>query len=271
MPKLKKILRFIVFGTFFYTIILLILYFFQESILFQPEELPEEYTFQFEQTFEEFFLETNEGVCLNAIHFINKNPKGLILYFHGNRGSLRRWGEIASFFAIKEYDVIVMDYRSYGKSSGKITEKNLYSDAQLFYNYALNYYSEDQITIYGRSIGTGIAVALASKNHPCNLILETPYYDIKDVVESWLPHLPTNALLRFKIPSGKFIQNVTCDITIYHGTSDGVVPYKTGKRLFNSIPNVNKELITIQEGSHNDLIEFDSYLDTIDKVLDNSF
>ncbi len=267
MLKLKKIL---VLSVTFYSIILLILYFFQEEILFQPEILDEEYTFQFDHDFEEFFLETDDGICLNAIHFKNENPKGVILYFHGNRGNLRRWGRIVLFFAKKQYDVVVMDYRSYGKSKGEITEKNLYHDAQLFYNYLLKRYAEDQITIYGRSIGTGIAVKVASENRPCNLILETPYYTIKDIVESWLPHFPTNALLRYKIPSGEFIQNVTCSITIYHGTDDGVVPFKSGKRLYDAIPISNKKMIIVPGGSHNDLIEFDEYLNTIDIVLQNN-
>ncbi len=268
MLKLKKILAL---SALFYTIIILILYLFQEKILFQPEELSDNYTFEFDHPFQEFFLETLEGDCLNALHFTNTEPKGVILYFHGNRGSLRRWGQIVSFFAEKRYDVIVMDYRGYGKSKGRITEKNLYNDAQLFYEYVSKQYPEDQITVYGRSIGTGIAVKVASDNQPCNLILETPYYNIKDIVESWLPHFPTNFLLRFKMPSGTFIQNVTCDITIYHGTDDGVVPYRSGERLFKSIPTPNKEMITIDEGSHNDLIHFDRYLNTIDKVLENTY
>ncbi|GAA4274762.1 alpha/beta fold hydrolase [Aquimarina gracilis] len=271
MPKLKKILGFGFFAVLFYSIIIIILYIFQENILFQPEELSDDYVFQFDHPFEEFFIETEEGVCLNGLHFTNENPKGVILYFHGNRGNLRRWGEIVVFFAKKQYDVVVMDYRSYGKSKGEITEKNLYNDAQLFYNYVLRNYPEDQITVYGRSIGTGIATKIASQNQPCNLILETPYYDIKDIVESWFPHFPTDALLRYKIPSGNFIQEVTCTVTIFHGTNDGVVPYKTGTKLFKSIPTSNKEMITIPGGSHNDLIEFQVYHETIDKVLRNAY
>ncbi len=266
MRKLRNIL---LGAVSFYTVIILLLYFFQEKILFQPEELGADYTFQFEHSFNELFLETKDGVCLNAIHFTNPNPKGVILYFHGNRGSLRRWGEITSFFAKKEYDVIVMDYRSYGKSEGTIKEKHLYEDGQLFYDFASKYYPEEKITIYGRSIGTGIAVKIASQNKPKNLVLETPYYNIKDIVESWLPHIPTNLLLRYKIPSNQFAKNISCSVTIYHGTDDGVVPYKSGKRLFDAIPVSSKKLITIEDGSHNDLVDFYKYQETIDKVLAN--
>lgn len=266
MHKLKKIL---LWSILLYGITIVLLYFFQEKIIFQPENLSEDFVFQFEYPFEEFFLETKDNSHLNAIRFVNEDPKGVILYFHGNKGSLKRWGEIAMFFAKKKYDIVIMDYRGYGKSTGKISEQKLYEDAQLFYNYVLERYTEGQITIYGRSIGTGIAVKIAAHNQPGHLILETPYYNMKDVAESWLPYFPTSKVLRYKIPSNKFIQNVACDITIYHGTDDRVVPYKSGKRLFNSIPISNKRMITIPKGSHNDLIRFEEYLTTIDNVLKN--
>ncbi|EZH75820.1 hydrolase [Aquimarina atlantica] len=266
MHRLKKIL---LGGISLYCILLILLYFFQEKIIFQPEKLSEDFIFQFEHPFEEFFLETNDNSRLNAIRFVTKDPKGVMLYFHGNKGSLKRWGKIAMFFAYKKYDVIIMDYRGYGKSTGKISEQKLYEDAQLFYNYALERYPEDQITIYGRSIGTGIAVKVASDNRPNHLILETPYYSMKDVAESWLPFFPTNILLQYKIPSHEFIQNVICDITIYHGTDDKVVPYASGELLFNSISTLNKKMITIPKGSHNNLITFEEYRTTIDGVLKN--
>ncbi|PKV51485.1 hypothetical protein ATE84_3570 [Aquimarina sp. MAR_2010_214] len=266
MRKLKKIL---LWGISLYSIAIVLLYFFQEKIIFQPEVLPKDHIFQFRHPFEEFFLQTNDNSRLNAIRFVNEDPKGVILYFHGNKGNLKRWGKIAMFFAQKKYDIIILDYRGYGKSTGKISEQKLYEDAQLFYNYVLERYPEDQIMIYGRSIGTGIAIKMASDNQPSHLILETPYYNMKDVAESWLPYFPTNLVLRYEIPSNEFIQNVVCNITIYHGTNDKVVPYASGKKLFNNIPVSNKRMITIPNGAHNNLMQFDEYLTTIDEVLKN--
>ncbi len=240
-------------------------------MLFQSEELPNNYMFQFEYPFNEFFLKTKDGNQLNAIHFSTTNPKGVILYFHGNKGSLKRWGSIASFFVKKKYDVVVMDYREYGKSTGKIDEYLLYEDAQLFYNYVKSQYPENQIIVYGRSLGTGIAIKVASENQPNHLILETPYYNIRDVAESWFPYFPVNLILQYKLPSNVFIQKVSCDITIYHGTNDKVVPYQSGERLFKSIPNLNKKMITVEGGTHNNLIEYDTYLNTIDEILKNVY
>ncbi|MDH7445804.1 alpha/beta hydrolase [Aquimarina sp. 2201CG14-23] len=264
MSKLKSVLKWTL---IVYLMGLGILYFFQQKIIFQPKKLPTSHIFQFDHPFEEFFIETKDGERLNAIHFKNKNPKGVILYFHGNRGSLSKWGRITSFFAKKQYDVIVMDYRSYGKSTGSITEENLYEDAQLFYEYTLKKYKENQIIIYGRSLGTGIATKIASTNQPANLILETPYNTLEEVTSHWLPMFPVKNILKYKFTSNEYIKKVTCDITIYHGTDDGVVPYASGRRLFENIQTPKKRMISIEGGTHNDLIEFDEYIETIDQTL----
>ncbi|WP_298315933.1 alpha/beta fold hydrolase [uncultured Aquimarina sp.] len=265
MSKLKKVL---IWTLIIYFMVLGLLSFFQHKIIFQPKKLPKNYTFQFDHPFEEFFLETTDGERLNGIHFKNKHPKGVILYFHGNKGSLSRWGSITTFFAKKQYDVVVMDYRSYGKSTGRITEENLYKDAQLFYDYTSKLYKEDQIILYGRSLGTGIATKIASTNQPSSLILETPYNTMEEVTSYWLPMFPVKSILKFKFTSNEFIQDVACAVTIYHGTDDGVVPYASGKRLFENIPISKKRMITIEGGSHNDLINFDRYINTIDEVLE---
>jgi len=267
MLRLKKI---IVVGVLFYGSVALGLYFIQERIIFQPEYLSRTHIYNFDHPFKEFFLIAKDSSELNAIHFTNSRPKGVILYFHGNKGNLKRWGQIVLFFAKKGYDVVVMDYRGYGKSTGKISEKCLYEDAQLFYEYLLKQYTEDQIIVYGRSLGTGIATKIASENTPSSLILETPYYNLEDVAKNWLPIFPIKSLLRYEIPTMDFIQNITCPVTIFHGTNDKVVPYNSGKRLFESLhtDTSKKRMITIPNGSHNNLITFTEYLTNIDVILE---
>ncbi|MGY3794486.1 alpha/beta hydrolase [Aquimarina sp. 433] len=264
MSKLKKILFWIV---SVYLLIIVLLYFFQHKIIFQPEKLSLNYQYRFDHDFEEFFITAEDNLKLNGLHFKTKNPKGVILYFHGNRGSLKRWGKVATFFVEKQYDVVIMDYRGYGKNHGTITEQLLYSDAQLFYNYAKNQYSEDKIIIYGRSLGTGIATKIAAQNQPGNLVLETPFSSMEDATSYWVPIFPVNALLKFKFPSDQFIKSVTCNITIYHGTKDRVVPFSSGEKLFKSIISSQKNMIVIEGGAHNNLNEFELYQSTINSVL----
>ena len=243
------------------------LYFFQEKLIFLPTKLPQDYTFEFSHPFKELFLKADDGAVINAIHFKTEKPKGVILYFHGNAGDLSRWGKITEFFVEKDYDVFVMDYRTYGKSKGDLNEQALYNDAQMCYDYILEQYGESEIVIYGRSLGTGMATYLASNNYPGQLILETPFYSLTDVAKHRFPMFPNNKLLKYDFPSYKYMQDVSCPISIFHGTNDAVIPYVSGEKLFNSILQKEKVFFTIDKGEHNNLIEFESYLKGIQKTL----
>lgn len=243
------------------------LYFLQEKLLFLPTVLKQDYQFQFNHNFEELNLETDDGAKLNAIHFKVENPKGVILYFHGNAGDLSRWGLVAEYFVEKQYDVLIMDYRSFGKSTGKLSEAVFYSDAQLFYDYLKKQYDEKDITLYGRSLGTGITTCLASKNNPKQLVLETPYYSILDVAKDRFSIFPVEKLLKYEFPSYKFIKDVSCPIAIFHGTNDEVVPYQSAKKLFEVSPEKLAKLVTIKGGNHGNLSAFDVYHHHIDNML----
>ena len=250
-----------------YIMVSSLLYFLQEKLLFFPSVLEHDYTYKFEQPFEELFLTMNDGAVINAIHFKKKQPKGVILYFHGNAGDLSRWGGIAEYFAEMNYDVFIIDYRTYGKSTGVLSEQAFYDDAQYCYNYLKEDYSENQITLYGRSLGTGIATYLASQNNPKQLILETPYYSIVDVAASRFPIFPVEKMLKYKFPSFRFIENVTCPITMFHGTQDEVIPLASAQKLFEASPKSLTSFIIIEGGGHGNLINYKDYHKGIKKIL----
>ncbi|WP_299765441.1 alpha/beta hydrolase [uncultured Dokdonia sp.] len=247
------------------------LYFFQESMLFHPEQLPKDYVFEFDVPFEEIYQEGEGGVQLHGLHFPVANAKGVILYFHGNAGSVRRWGEITQFFSQKGYSVIVMDYRNYGKSDASITTSNpeqaLYDDSEVWYAFAKANYPESQIHVYGRSLGTTFATYVASKHTPKNLTLETPFYSIEDEARSRFRWLPVKRLLKYRMPTYEFVDAVSCPITVFHGTDDAVVAYEHGQKLFEKIATSSKEFITVPSGGHNDLVTFPEYTTAIDRVL----
>jgi len=100
----------------------------QENLIFFPEILPPDYKYTFSQPFEEATVPV-EGATINAVLFRSANPKGVILYFHGNAGSLRTWGDVAGDFTSRGYDILIPDYRGFGKSTGSISnEKMLLAD-----------------------------------------------------------------------------------------------------------------------------------------------
>jgi fermentation-respiration switch protein FrsA (DUF1100 family) len=264
MVKLKKAVLFLLSA---YLIISAMLYFLQEKLIFLPSKLPADYSYSFTQPFEEIFITTADGALLNGIHFKLEQPEGVIVYYHGNAGDLARWGDIALFFVDKNFDVIIMDYRTYGKSTGKLSEEALYNDGQLFYEYALKHYDESVITLYGRSLGTGIATRVASENKPFQLILETPFYSLLDLGKSRFPYLPVQWFLKYPLKTYEYISEVSCPIAFFHGTEDSVVPYNSGLRLFNSVADNKNSFYTIKGGQHNNLKEFQVYRDGIQEIL----
>ncbi len=242
-------------------------YFFQEKFIFQNEILAANYAFPFTQNFEEINLKTKDNNTINAILFKTKDPKGVLLYFHGNRGNLVRWGEIASFFTKFNLDVFVMDYRSYGKSTGAFNEMQMYSDAQISYDFLKTKYNENSISIYGRSLGCTFAIKTASQNQPKQLILEAPFYNLLDIVKYHYPLLPFNFLLKYHFKSNQYIADVNCKTTIFHGTKDKVVPLSSGNKLFLKSKKNKTTFVSLENGTHHDLFNFSKYQKTITSLL----
>lgn len=241
------------------------MYFFQEKMIFLPEVLNPDYEFSFNEQFDEWNISVEEDVTINALHFKVEEPKGVILYAHGNAGSLRSWGFVAETFLPHDYDVLIYDYRGYGKSGGKISEQALYKDAGILYKELLNRYKEEQIIIYGRSIGTGIAMELAANNNPKRLILESPYYNLPDLASHLLPIVP-KFLVRYQFRNNEKIGKVSCPITIIHGTSDEVIYFGSSKKL-EKLFKENDRLIPVEGGHHNDLVEFETFHREIELIL----
>lgn len=237
-----------------------ILKYFQEKVVFLPVALPNHHEFEFDKNFEEYLWETPFEGKINAVHFKIENPKGLILYFHGNSDNLHRWGKIASEFTEFGYDVLAIDYRGYGKSSGERNEELLYSDAQFSYDFAKEIYSEENIIIYGRSLGGAFAIKVAAENQPKAVILEATFFNIQDIVNRWLPKKVTDKVsptMTYHFLSDEIITKVKVPLFHFHGTKDKVVPLKSGKKLFEVFkkaqPKIVKKFIEIEGGSHDDL------------------
>lgn len=252
---------------FVYILGAVFLYTLQEKFIFLDGELPSDHVYTFDSKHEEVNLTASDGANLNAVHFKADNAKGLILYFHGNRGNLTRWGKVVERFVKLDYDVLVMDYRGYGKSRGERSMESLLKDAELFYSHALSQYAEDEITLYGRSLGTGIASWLAGGHKPRRLILETPYYSLAAVAQRYYPIYPSKLALNYNFESFKYLKTATCQVHIFHGTEDEVVPYKSGKKLYESLPKEQSQLITIEEGRHKNLADFETFRAAMQEIL----
>ncbi len=250
-----------------YVIVSVLLFFFQDYFLFKPEKLDQGFQFHYEnQTIEEYNVETRDGAIINGLHFKSPNPKGVVFYLKGNSKSIKGWGKFAVDFTRHGYDVIMVDYRGFGKSTGRRTQKAVKRDMQVIYNKIKKKVPEKYIILYGRSLGSGFAAKLASMNEPRMLILDAPYYSLSKVAKKYIPFMPLSLLIKFPMPTYKWLKYVKCPIHILHGTDDKLIPYKTSVKLSKINPKLTK-LYTVIGGGHKNLNTFESYHSMLGEII----
>jgi uncharacterized protein len=253
-----------------YVLLCVVAYLVQERFIFKPEKLPQDFLFQYEDPFEELWFEPEPGVKINGLHFKLKNPGGLVIYFHGNTRSIKGWAKYSRDFLVNGYEVVLIDYRGFGKSTGKRTEEKLYQDTQFVYDKLNEHFEENRIVIYGRSLGSGFAAKLASENCPKMLILDAPYYSFRYLTNRFLPFLPVVILLRFSIRTDIYIKYVKCPTYIIHGTKDWLIPFRSSVRLASQAP-LNTRLVPIYGGGHNNLPSYPEYHKHLADILDGRY
>lgn len=241
------------------------LYLAQERIIFPGSKLPPDYKFNFDQPFREVQVEV-PGASLNALHITQPAPRGLLFFIHGNGGDLSTWTTGVDFYRKVNYDLFIFDYRGYGKSTGKIaSEKQLLDDADQVYRYVSQRYAAQNIVLYGRSLGTGLAAQIALR-HPANmLILETPYVSLKDLTAQFYPLVP-GFLLKYPLRTDLALPKIKIPVYLFHGTADEVIPYESSQRILPLIRSP-KELVTIPGGAHNGLRLTPVYNAALDRFL----
>lgn len=256
---------------FAYLLILIGLFFFQERLLFPAEKLPNDYQFTNDYPFEEVFIpvsgvEKDDSAILHALHFKRPNPKGLVFFLHGNAGSLRTWATGIDFYERVNYDLFIIDYRGYGKSTGKISsQQQLISDVKQTWQVASAQYTDKPIVIYGRSLGTGLATILAKEVQPDLLALVSPYSSMIDIAKAQYPFVPS-WLLRYPLRTDGIIGDITSKVVFIHGSDDSFIPISHSQKL-QSLSKNNAPLITIKGAAHNDIHQFSDYRDALESVL----
>lgn len=262
-----KTILFIIFGIII--LVLIFVYYFQERFIFQPEKLSKDFKFKYKnQEVEEYNIKIKEGIEINGLHFKSKKPKGVIYYLKGNSRSIKGWGKFAVDFTNNGWDVIMIDYRGFGKSTGKCTIKGMHADVQRVYDEIKKNVDEKYIVIYGRSLGTGFATKLASMNKPRLLILVCPYYSILKSIQRYIPLRSLSFVLKYPMPTFKWLKYVTCPIKIIHGTSDKTIPFNSSLKLSKIKPKLTR-LYPIIDGGHKNIHNFESYHRALKEILNS--
>ena len=262
----RRMLTFIVIMLSVYGLLCALIYSQQERMVFYPEALPPGYAFSFRQPFEEVSLPV-AGVTISALHFTVERPRGAVLFFHGNAGSLRDWGTLADHWTRHGYALLMVDYRGYGKSSGSISgEQMLHDDALAAYDWLAERYPADSIVLAGRSLGSGIAARLATQRTPRMLILETPYTSMLSIARRQVPWAP-GFLLKYPLRTDRWIGQAASPVYLIHGTRDELIPFASSQRLAELIPGEHK-LYAIEGAGHNDFTGYAGYDRALEEILE---
>ena len=244
------------------------LYCYQERLIFlNGKKLQRAFPFNFSNNFQEIFLKTKDGQEINALHFKLENTKGVVLFCHGNYGNLLKWGHRVAYLLEYNYDVLVFDYRNYGKSTGNFNEEEMYTDGLSVYNYVKKQYKEENIVVYGYSLGATFATRIASENNPKELILEAPFYNLKQAVLYYSRVAPT-FLLKYAFRTDKDITKVKAPITIFHGNEDKTTSFRQSKNLIELVTSIKKEYIEIDKGTHHNIRDSEVYKDKLKEILE---
>ncbi|MFQ3579165.1 MAG: alpha/beta fold hydrolase [Bacteroidales bacterium] len=248
-----------------YVIICIVIYVFQEKIIFRGKRYRKDFPYHYDNKFKEIFLKTPDGAELNALIFYQEtNSKGLIFYLHGNRGHLARSGNFFNYVKQYEYDVFMYDYRGYGKSTGEMSYEAICNDTLLMFDYAKEIYRNAPIVVFGNSIGSSLAAYIASQRNVERLILESPFYNLKSLLSIRYFYLPIALLLKYPFPTNKFLEQVHCPVFIIHGDADKMAPLSGAIKLKEQCKG---SIIVLQGVGHDGKKEFSIYHEALREVL----
>jgi hypothetical protein len=243
----------------------------QDQMIFKSVPLEKEHVFQTDYPFEEIYLPTPQNSHIHGLWFHEKESKGVVLFFHGRGKNLQFWAHRAYPFIERGYDVLIIDYRGFGKSSKGFKESWLLEDGETAYNFLLSHYSEGQITVYGHSMGTSIATWVASNHHPKMLILEAPFFNMIEAAAFTKPFIPEfviRFILKYHLRTDAWIAKVKSPIYIFHGIPDKIVPYEHSQKLYGKIKeNKKNEFITLPNAGHVDIHHDPIYIEKLEELL----
>jgi fermentation-respiration switch protein FrsA (DUF1100 family) len=252
-PRIKRLMTsflFILCGV--YIGMLILLFIMQSRLIYFPlKELactPADIRLQYE----DITMQTSDGHNLNAWFIPANSPEGTVLFCHGNGGNISYSMDVLETLNKLNLNVLVFDYRGYGKSEGSPTEKGTYIDAETACQWLIKNKNipEHEIIIIGRSLGAAIAANLATKHSPRLLILESGFSSTPDVAARHYPIFPVRLLCRYKYKTAEYVKDIRCPLLVIHSPDDEIIPYANGKKIFNSAKEP-KEFLEIS-GSHNE-------------------
>lgn len=249
MPGWKWFL--IVFATGYVALVAL-MYVAQRALMYFPERFATSPDDAGLANAEAVTLDTPDGARVIVWHVAPRGDRPVWLYFHGNGGSLRYRVDRFRELTAPGDGLVALSYRGYGGSTGRPSEPGLIDDARAAYDFAIKRYPADRIVLWGESLGSGVAIALAAERKVARIVLEAPFLSAVDVAAGVYPYLPVRWLMKDQFRSDLRIANVTAPVLILHGDRDAVVPIASGQLLYKLI-TAPKRFVRVAGAGHEDL------------------
>lgn len=229
-----------------------LLLFFQHRFIFFPVKELEGSPKALGLAHEEVWFTASDGLKLHGWFIPAENPRGTLLFCHGNAGNISHRLDSIRIFNQLGLDVFIFDYRGYGLSEGRPTEEGTYRDAEAAWGYLVEGrgIAPSEIVLFGRSLGGAIAAWLAQERSPAALILESAFTSVSEVGATVFPYLPISSICRFGYQTKDYLKRTACPVLVVHSLEDEMIPFRFGKDLFGAAPGPKKFLEI--RGGHND-------------------
>lgn len=237
------------------------LYLDQQRLILPATALPATYRFPIDQPYTEVWIPV-DGATLHALQLKQAHPRGVVFFLHGNAGNLDSWTTGVDFYQRVNYDLFIVDYRGYGKSTGHIqSEAQLHADVRAAYDTMAALYRDIPVVIYGRSLGTALAASLARDVDPTLLILVSPFSSLATAAAEQYPWAP-GWILRYPLRTDKIISGIKSPILLVHGSDDKLIPLAHSERL-KALARSPTELVVVPGAGHHDIHQFAIYRDAL--------
>jgi hypothetical protein len=228
-------------ATIFYVLLCVTLYFMQERMVFLArlpgralEVTPQDAGFKYDDV----TTKTADGLALHGWYVYAQNPRGTVLFLHGNAGNISHRLDSIAIFHELGLNTFIIDYRGYGQSEGKPGEEGTYRDAEAAWEHLVSERGEDpaRVIVFGRSIGGAVAAWLATQHKPAALIVESSFTSAVEMAAHLYPFMPVRLISRLRYPVIDFVARTTCPVLIVHSRDDEIIPFAMGKALYKVAP-----------------------------------
>lgn len=237
-----------------YLVLVLMLYLFQDRMVFlsklpgraltaSPNDIGLNY--------EDISLATSDDEGLHGWYIPAANSRGVLLFFHGNAGNISHRLDSIKIFHELGLDILIIDYRGYGQSTGKTTEQGTYLDAQAAWDYLVNNrrIPADRIIVFGRSLGGAIGAWLGTQHTPAAVIIESSFSSGVDMAHRLYPFLPASLITRLQYPVADYASRLKCPVLVIHSRHDEIIPFSMGQAIYTAVEQKKKFLEL--RGDHN--------------------